>query len=68
MLASSFFIAKQLYPKKYKALNPEKKANEIFSKFVGQNLYDVLKKDLIGFKKILIKNNKLVLQSINNNG
>ncbi|RXK13268.1 hypothetical protein CP965_05560 [Halarcobacter mediterraneus] len=64
MLANSFFIAKQLYPNKYKNLDPVKKANEIFTHFVGEPLYEMIKKDMGGFQKVNLKNNKLEVESI----
>ncbi|RXJ77088.1 hypothetical protein CRV03_07435 [Arcobacter sp. F155] len=64
MLANSFFIAKTLYPKEYKNLNPIKKANEIFEMFVGKPLYSTIKNGLHGFNKVIIKNNQLELKEI----
>lgn len=64
MLANSFFIAKQLYPQKYKDLDPIKKANEIFTNFVGQPLYQMIKDDTGGFQKVELKNKQLHIKSI----
>lgn len=64
MLANSFFIAKTIYPELYKDLDPAKKADEIFNAFVGQPLYKVIKADTGGFQKIILKEEQLVLESI----
>ncbi|WP_404319669.1 ABC transporter substrate-binding protein [Malaciobacter canalis] len=64
MLVNSFFIAKQLYPKRYKNLDPVQKANEIFTHFVGEPLYEMIKEDMGGFQKVNLKNNKLEVESI----
>lgn len=64
MLANSFFIVKILYPKYYKNLLPEKKADEIFEFFVGESMYKIIEKDTGGFKQIIIKNDDFVLKSV----
>ncbi|QKF82980.1 ABC transporter substrate-binding protein [Halarcobacter ebronensis] len=64
MLANSFFIAKTIYPKQYKDLDPIKKSNEIFEAFVGEPLYDMFKEDTGGFQKVYLENEKLKLKSI----
>lgn len=63
MLANSFFIAKVLYPQKYKNLDPIKKADEIFNFFVGKDMYKIIKEDMGGFSKLNIKDDKLIVES-----
>jgi len=64
MLANSFFMAKQIYPKYYKNLDPVKKADEIFTNFVGEPLYKMIKKDIGGFQTLRLKNNTFHTKSI----
>jgi len=65
MLANSFFIAKKIYPTLYPDLNPVEKANEIFNKFVGEELYDVIKNDTGGYQKVYLNDvNELVTEGI----
>lgn len=64
MLANSFFIAKQIYPEIYKDLDPVKKADEIFTHFVGEPLYKMIKEDTGGFQKVKLENNQLQIESI----
>ena len=64
MLANSFFMAKVIYPEHYKNLDPVKKADEIFTMFVGEPLYKMIEKDMGGFQKLELKNNKFHTKSI----
>ncbi len=52
VLANSFYIGKVLYPNKFDDIVPKKKANEIFEKLVGEPVYEEIKNDFGGFKKI----------------
>jgi len=52
MLSNAFFMAKAAYPEHYKTLDPEKKAGEIIKAFTGQNVFDVIKKDSGGYRRI----------------
>ena len=51
-LADAYFIGKTIYPEYFKDINPEKKADEIYTFFVGKPVYDTMKKDWDGFKRI----------------
>lgn len=52
MLSNALFMAKAAYPDQYKDLDPEKKAGEVIKAFTGQNVFDVIKKDSGGYKRI----------------
>lgn len=54
MLADSWFVGKILYPEKFKEIQPEKKADEIFTFLVGKSVFSVINETLKGliFKKI----------------
>ena len=44
-LADAYAIGKILYPKRFENLNPEKKADEIYSFLLGAPVYQQMKKD-----------------------
>ena len=50
-LLDAYFIAKVMYPNKFKNLNIEKKAKEIYTFLLGKNVYPEMKKYIGGFKK-----------------
>ncbi len=52
VLANSFYIGKILYPKRFEDVNPEKKADEIYKKLVGEGVYDEMEDTFGGFKQI----------------
>ena len=55
-LADAYFAGKVIYPERFRDISPEKKADEIFKFFVGKPVYQSLKRDYGGFRKIdLIK-------------
>ena len=45
-------MGKIIYPQQFSDLNPEKKANQIYQKFVGAKVYDQLAATYGGFKKL----------------
>ena len=51
-LADAYYIGKVLYPNKFNDINPEKKADEIFSFLVGKPVYDTMKEKYGGFTKL----------------
>ncbi len=51
-LANAYFAGKILYPERFKDISPEKKADEIFTFFVGKPVYREMKKDYGGYIKI----------------
>lgn len=50
MLADSYYIAKILYPENFKDLDPRKKADHIYQKFVGDTVYNEMADIFGGFK------------------
>jgi iron complex transport system substrate-binding protein len=57
VIADAYYIGKLLYPEKFKDISAEKKADEIYSFFVGKPVYKELDKfyEGLSFKKILLK-------------
>ncbi|MCQ5341258.1 MAG: iron ABC transporter substrate-binding protein, partial [Candidatus Methanomethylicia archaeon] len=49
-LADAYYIGKILYPEKFKDVDPEKKANEIFQVFIGKPIYQAYADAYGGFK------------------
>jgi len=49
-LADAYYIGKILYPEKFKDIDPEKKANEIFQVFIGKPIYQAYADAYGGFK------------------
>ena len=54
-MADAYYIGKVLYPEKFKDIDPEKKADEIYKSLLGKELYSEMAKNLGGFKKITLK-------------
>ncbi len=54
-LADAYYIGKVLYPDKFSDVNPEKKADEIFSFLVGKAVYDTMEKYYGSFTKLIKK-------------
>lgn len=52
VLADSYYIGKVLYPEKFSDIDPEEMADEIFEKLVDGLVYDEMKDDFGGFKRI----------------
>ncbi|MFN4196813.1 MAG: iron ABC transporter substrate-binding protein [Caldimicrobium sp.] len=50
--ANAYFVGKVIHPEKFKDVDPEKKAREIFKKFLGVDVFDELRKDFKGFGKV----------------
>jgi len=55
LIANAYFIGKVVYPDKFKDVVPQKKAEEIFIKFLGVNIYNDLKKVYKGYGKVEFK-------------
>ncbi len=51
-LSSAYYVGKVLFPDKFADINPEIKADEIFKFFVGKPVYQEMKKDYGGYRKI----------------
>ncbi len=58
-LADAYYIGKVLYPQKFKDINPEKKADEIYTFLVGKPVYKEMKKHIGGFGRLSFKLNSL---------
>ena len=54
MFANAYYIGKVLYPDQFKDVDPEKKADEIFTEFDGKPIYNDLKSKYGGFKQLQI--------------
>jgi len=52
MLADSYYIAKTIYPEKFKELDPAEKADKIYQEFVGRAVYSEMAEIFGGFKKM----------------
>ena len=52
MIANAYYVGKVLYPEQFNDVDPEEKADEIFEKFLGKEIYNDLKAQYGGFKKI----------------
>jgi len=52
LIADAYYVGKVLYPEQFSDVDPEKKADEIFVKFVGKPVYNEMKAVQGGFKKI----------------
>ncbi|ACV24232.1 iron ABC transporter substrate-binding protein [Methanocaldococcus fervens] len=55
-LADAYYIGKVLYPEQFKDINPEEKADEIYTFLVGKPVYKEMKEKLGGFKKLEFSN------------
>ncbi|AAB98067.1 TPA: iron ABC transporter substrate-binding protein [Methanocaldococcus jannaschii] len=51
-LADAYYIGKVVYPDRFKDIDPEQKADEIFTFLVGKPVYKEMKEKLGGFKKL----------------
>ena len=51
-LADSYYIGKVLYPDRFADINPEEKADEIYTFLVGKSVYNDMAKEFGGFKKL----------------
>lgn len=51
-LADAYYIGKVLYPEEFKDINPEEKADEIYTFLVGKPVYKEMKGEFGGFKKL----------------
>ncbi|MFP4020265.1 MAG: ABC transporter substrate-binding protein [Halanaerobium sp.] len=52
MLADAYYIAKIVYPEEFKDLNPVEKADQIYQKFLGEDVYSEMEDIFGGFKKM----------------
>jgi len=52
LIADAYYVGKIVYPEQFSDVDPEKKADEIFEKFVGKPVYKQMKAAQGGFKKI----------------
>ncbi len=60
-LADAWFIGKSLYPNAFNDIDPEAKADEIFSFFIGVRAYATLKKQYHGFGRVRFESDGLVI-------
>lgn len=54
-MADAYYLGKVLYPDKFKDVDPEKKADEIYKTLLGKEIYSEMAKNIGGFKKITLK-------------
>ncbi len=57
ILANSYYMGKIIYPQQFKDINPAAKAEQIYQKFVGAQVYDELAAEYGGFKKLNLELN-----------
>ena len=51
-LADAYYVGKVIYPDEFKDINPEQKADEIYTFLVGKSVYNTMKEKLGGFEKL----------------
>lgn len=54
-MADAYYIGKVLFPEKFKDIDPEKKADEIYKSLLGKELYEQMAKDFGKFQKLTMK-------------
>jgi len=64
LFANTFFMGKVIYPERFKELNPEKKAREIFVKFLGKDIFDDLKGAYPGYEKLEFRGSEIIFKQI----
>lgn len=55
VLANSYYLGKHLHPKKFNDIEPEKKANQIYSFLVGEKVYGEMEEIFGGYERMNIK-------------
>jgi iron complex transport system substrate-binding protein len=55
VLANAYYIGKVLYPRQFRDINPETKADQIYRLFVGKGVYAQMKKMYGGFYRLELK-------------
>ncbi|UXM85221.1 iron ABC transporter substrate-binding protein [Methanococcus aeolicus] len=55
-LADAYYVGKVIYPDEFKDINPEQKADEIYTFLVGKPVYNAMKEKLGGFGKLEFNN------------
>jgi len=55
-LADTYYVGKVAYPEQFDDVNPEQKADEIYTFLVGKPVYNTMKEKLGGFGKIKFNN------------
>ena len=54
-LANAYYIGKVIYPDAFKDINPESKADEIYTFLVGKPIYHQMQEDWKGFGKLSLR-------------
>lgn len=54
-IADAYYAGKVVYPDKFKDIDPIQKADEIYQKLLGKELYKEMEEEFVGFKKIMLK-------------
>lgn len=54
-LADAYYIGKVIYPEQYQDIDPAKKADEIYTFLLGKPVYEQMKADFGGFKKLSLE-------------
>ena len=57
ILANAYYMGKVIYPEQFKDINPAQKADQIYNKFVGAEVYQELSNVYGGFKKLNLGSN-----------
>ncbi|HHW21252.1 MAG TPA: iron ABC transporter substrate-binding protein [Thermodesulfovibrio thiophilus] len=61
LIANAYFIGKVIYPERFRDINPQKKAEEIFRKFLGIDVYGDLKSVYRGYGKVEFKESEITV-------
>ncbi|MFP3908963.1 MAG: iron ABC transporter substrate-binding protein [Archaeoglobaceae archaeon] len=52
VVANAYYIGKVIYPESFSDIDPQKKANEIYTRFVGKPVYEEMENEFGGFGKL----------------
>ncbi|MCS7215683.1 MAG: iron ABC transporter substrate-binding protein [Thermodesulfovibrio sp.] len=61
LFANAYFIGKVVYPDRFKDIEPQKKASEIFKNFLEVDVYNDLKKSFQGYGKVEFKESGITI-------
>jgi len=62
LFSNAYFMGKVIYPDRFKDINPQKKAGEVFKKFLGIDVYNELKSVYRGYGKVEFKESGIAVK------
>lgn len=62
LFANAYFMGKVIYPERFRDIEPQKKARDIFKKFLGVDVLDDLKKTYRGYGKVEFKESGITVR------